>query len=195
MPEAIHVRFVEGDESVPEVTLQTIEERGSRAWIEQLAFAGTPLAIKETRIEEFPEPDPALIRRLYSFVLTPPNVSVGTHRGRAEIKTAEPFVAEAPIEVMVQKLDRIAIVPNPLVIRKREHRTVTVVFRRGEGSPALVGYDHDLLDVRRLGRAGAEQKVRVARYELSPQCTGPFETTIEFAVGAGERREVVVRVD
>ena len=96
-----------------------------------------------------------------------------------------------PIGVIIEKLDSVAIAPNPLVLSGHKSRNLAVVFRKGVGSPQVIQYDDKLRSVRRVDSESGKS-VKAAQYEISPKEIGPFETKIAFETGDGEEHEVVV---
>jgi len=196
--EPVELRFVATDSTPRELVFNTIEVRDSQPWLEGLSIAPNDLAeVQSVTVDELREPDPTLVRRGYRFRMEARALAIGRHSGTLRFKAREADKpAPEPVYFAVDVLDRVSIVPNPLVIRiapdgAAKPARAVAVFRNSEGTAQLQQYDDSLLEIRPASRNTG----RAISFTVAPIAQGLVDdrdTSVIVDVGNGETRQLQV---
>ncbi len=196
--EAMRVTFVDGDQSPRELAFECVETLRSDPWIKGLECEPEGiLRVGAPRIDIAPEVDPELVRRVYRFEVARGSAGVGRHVGSYRLPTrGESAATDGPVPLEVEVLDRVAIIPDPLVLGSdgdddRKARLL-VVRRAGDGPIEPLEWDQELIDVERLEADGSRTAVFTVAAKAASRV--PSETHIVLDVGGGETRQVAVRL-
>jgi hypothetical protein len=196
--EDLYVTRIIGDSSPREFGFETIEPKGTDPWIQSLLVkpAGM-LEVISLRTEDLPLEDPDLTRRHYKVQLANRSLEIGKHRVSLDFTTrpGSPPV-EKPLNVEVNVLDSVVIIPNPLVFRyepglQPEAKRVQVFYRTGQGAATIVSYDDSLVRVGIAEEGGA-----VTAFGVTPvAANAPWESQVVFNVGNNQTRTLAVQFE
>ena len=195
----LNVTNISDDTSPRQFEFDTIEAKGSDPWIRRLDVNPSGmLEVVSLEAEELPFDDPLLMRRHYRFQLVQQSLKVGEYRVNVILQTrpGSPPVPK-PVNVAVNILDTVEIIPNPLVFRYKpgqqlEPKRVQVIYRTGRKRASIASYDEDLLRVAVVG----EEAGRASVFDVTPLALqAPSESQVVFNVGNNQTRTLAVRFE
>ena len=192
--------FVHGEGSRREIVLDTIEVKKDQPWVCGLDIHPQDvIEVQAMHVEELPEGDASLTHRRYHFPVINHTTGCGRHSATVHVRTGAglPTITDA-MKLVVEVIDSVTIIPNPLVIRvpvvdsTLQHK-LTVIRRAGNELKVELVYNHDLLNVK-----NAEPTTNsIATFEISPiaEFRAPAETEIVFDFGEDGTRSVKVQFE
>ncbi len=198
--DGLQLTFVNGEDTRREIVLDTIEEKKDHPWIDGLeVYPRDVIEVQPSHVDELPEADASLTHRRYHFPVINRTLGSGGHTATVRVLTNEgtPTVA-VPMKLVVEVIDSVTIVPNPLVIRGPVVNSnfppkFTVIRRTGGPLSVVLAYDHDLLGVKQ-----AEPTTKsIATFEIMPNAKSnlPIETEVVFDFGEDGTRAVKVQFE
>lgn len=201
LSDSFSLSYIAGDRSPRELLFEAIEAKRAQPWICGLKLnLDDELDVQPHETETLPEPDPDLVRRRYHFPIANRSLPHGARMVTAAIQTRPgSATVRDSIAIWVNVLDRIAIVPNPLVIKcgaesPPSSGRVRVVVRTGDKAPIVPHrYERDRLRIEAVG----QQAGSTAVFDVVPINAGNSagETRVVFNIGDTESNDLVVRLE